>query len=154
MTSEQKLKLNDFLVDTFNSILLWEEKALSQLENLSVREMHVIEAVSRLEKLQKNTMSQVASRLHISSGALTTSVNTLIKKGYLKRSADPNDRRIVLVFVTELGQKAEAIHEKFHSTMIEHVAGSMSEEDIDRLNSALEGLSEFFSKSATKRSTT
>lgn len=146
MTDVQKQKVNDFLVDTFNSILLWEERALSQsgLSNLSVREMHVIDAVSRLEQQNKNTMSQIAARLHISSGALTTSVNTLIKKGYLSRSADPKDRRIVLVNTTDFGKQAEEQHRRFHQEMIEHVAAVMNEEEIDRLTVCLESLSEFF----------
>jgi len=146
MTTSQQQKVNDFLVDTFNSILLWEEKALSQsgLSNLSVREMHVIDAVHRLEQQSKNTMSQVAARLHISGGALTTSVNTLIKKGYLVRSADLKDRRIVLVNTTDTGKKAEALHHRFHQDMIEHIAATMSDDEIENLTTCLESLSEFF----------
>jgi DNA-binding MarR family transcriptional regulator len=145
MTGAQREQLNEFFVKTFNSILTLEERALSGSgAPLSVREMHVIEAVSTLEKQRLNTMSAIAGMLGISVGALTTSVSTLIRKGYLIRGSDPSDRRVVLVFPTDAGRAADAQHSAFHSDMLDQVEKVLSGEDIERLTRALSQLTHFF----------
>ena len=59
MNDEQRDTLNTFFVDTFNKILSLEEQTLlkSSIENLSVKELHIIEAVSILQRDKKNTMT-------------------------------------------------------------------------------------------------
>lgn len=144
MTESQHDKLNTFFVKTFNSILQLEERALADLKNLSVKEIHVIEAVVRTASKQMNTMSQVADELKISVGALTTSVNTLVQKGYLERGAHPKDRRVVLVYATPSGLEASKVHECFHEQMISGVGNVMSDEELDMLTASLEKLTGFF----------
>jgi len=81
-------KLNDFFVRAFNNLLILEEAYLRKhcAADLSVREVHVLSAVEKLSSEQKNTMANVAKFLCVSPGSLTTSVNTLVTKGYLERS--------------------------------------------------------------------
>ena len=43
---------------------------------------------------------EVSSHMHITSGTMTTVLDTLERNGYIIRSADPSDRRRVLVDVT------------------------------------------------------
>ena len=82
MNDEQRDTLNTFFVDTFNKILSLEEQTLlkSSIENLSVKELHIIEAVSILQRDKKNTMTEIAAQVGITVGALTTAVNVLVKK--------------------------------------------------------------------------
>jgi DNA-binding MarR family transcriptional regulator len=47
---------------------------------------------------------EVAARMHITTGTTTTVLDTLERKGYVRRLADPADRRKVLVDVTPEGQ--------------------------------------------------
>lgn len=111
MTGRQRRQLNHFFVETFNNILLYEEQALSDAGSgkLSVKELHVLAAVGLLEAEGQNTMTRIAAALNITVGALTTAVNTLIRKGYLARVADQSDRRLVRVVLTESGRLADAI---------------------------------------------
>lgn len=87
--------VNELLVKIFNEILQIEEKTLKNghFSDLSVREMHTIEAIGRKEK---RMMSEVAQDLGITVGTLTTSINRLIKKEYVERSRIEEDRRVVL----------------------------------------------------------
>lgn len=57
--NKQEQILNDFLVEIFNEILKVEGNALKKgkFKNLSIREMHVIEAVVKNEKAGNNTSS-------------------------------------------------------------------------------------------------
>lgn len=151
MTGAQRERLNEFFVGTFNSVLTLEERALAGAgSGPSVREMHVIEAVAALEQTGRNTMSCVAAALNISVGALTTAVTTLIRKGYLSRGPDPDDRRVVRVHPTALGREANARHEAFHREMLDEVERGMSEEDLERLTLALARLADFFTQYAQK----
>ena len=146
MEPSQKEALNRFFVQTFNRILSLEELSLAHggSRGLSVKELHTIEAAAELEKEQKNTMSQIAARLSISVGALTTAVNVLVNKGYLERRGDPNDRRVVQVFLTRHGAAAEWAHRRFHDEMVESVGKVLSGEQLDALIQSLELLSAFF----------
>lgn len=146
MTEKQSQDLNYFFVNTFNQILAWEERALqkAELKNLSVKELHILEATAALEVSDQNTMSLIADRINISVGALTTGVNTLVKKEYLRRGSDSKDRRIVKIFLTETGQFALAKHEAFHQEMIKEVGNVLDESSIDTLTDSLKQLSKFF----------
>ena len=146
MDNYHKEALNQFFVYTFNKILAWEEQALvkSACYNLSVKEMHILEAVAELEKNNQNTMSLIACRLSVSVGALTTAVNVLVNKGYLKRQRTANDRRIVLISLTEQGKSAELEHQQFHKEMVESVGSFLPEKDLQTLIVSLKALSDFF----------
>ena len=88
--------INDVLVNLFNEILDLEERALitGEYKNISVNDMHIINAVGIRE--QKN-MSTVARELNVTVGTLTIAVNNLVKKGYIQRMRSQEDRRVVLI---------------------------------------------------------
>ena len=105
--------INDVLVNLFNEILDLEERALitPEYKNISVNDMHIIDAVGIRE--QKN-MSTVAKALNVTVGTLTIAVNNLVKKGYIQRMRSQEDRRVVLISLTETGEKAYHHHKDFH----------------------------------------
>ncbi|MGH9275949.1 MAG: MarR family winged helix-turn-helix transcriptional regulator [Acidimicrobiales bacterium] len=47
---------------------------------------------------------EVSARMHITTGTMTTVLDTLERKGYVRRLADPADRRRVLVDITPSAQ--------------------------------------------------
>jgi DNA-binding MarR family transcriptional regulator len=49
--------------------------------------------------------SDVAARGWSSPGTLTSVVNTLVREGYVERRRDPDDRRVVRLYVTEQGRR-------------------------------------------------
>ncbi|MBQ9756937.1 MAG: winged helix-turn-helix transcriptional regulator [Clostridia bacterium] len=153
MENNQKEKLNYFLVHIFNHILSWEESSFKEMgvSDLSLRELHVIEAVCRLKKSGKNRMSDIANYLSITPGSLTTSVNTLVKKGYLVRENDENDRRVVLIVPTKQADEVDKIHAGFHAAMIDEVEKAISNGETDILVNTLEKLSIFFTEKSKVR---
>lgn len=48
-------------------------------------------------------MSELAGRLHIARRSATTVVDSLVDRGLLERSDDPDDRRSVLINITDAG---------------------------------------------------
>lgn len=141
-------ELNYFLVKVFNEILRIEEDCLRTGEfcNVSVREMHVIEAVSLAEKSGGNRSSDIAQTLGVLAGTLTTSVKLLEKKGCITRKKDSRDRRIVRLYVTEKGKRAYAVHQSFHKKMVDDVLAALSRNEAKILIKGLKSLESFFIK--------
>ena len=136
--------LNNLLVKLFNDILRIEEKSLKkseELSDLSVTEIHTIDVIGEKEE---RTMSEIANDLSITVGTLTTAINKLIKKGYVERRRIEEDRRIVLVNLTEKGKNASYLHKKFHDEMIKATIEKLNKQEEDVLISSLESLSKFF----------
>ena len=94
--------INTMLVKTFHEILELEEKAIitDEFSDISNNDMHIIEAIGLGEGAR---MSVVAKRLNITVGSLTTSMNSLVNKGYVARSRSEKDRRVVNVYLLEKG---------------------------------------------------
>ena len=146
MTEQQKEKVNDFFVGVFNQILAWEGQTIKKIgvKDLSIRELHVIQAVSDLCKLEKNTMANIAKHISVSPGALSVSVNALVKKGYLERSYTEKDRRVIYINVTEKGKNVNAFHESFHYEMVSAIDEQLDEKHLTVMLEALDKLSKFF----------
>ena len=145
--------LNDFFIRIYNRILIIEEAAVSCFGNgdVSVSELHIIEAINRQVSENDNTMSAIARRLSVSAGALSVAVSTLVKKNYLFRETSDLDRRKVYVFLTEKGKKAERYHNKFHIDMIDEITDSMTESELEMLTRSLICLGNFFEATSDKK---
>ena len=146
-------KLNYFLVQVFNEILRIEEDRLriGEFNNLSVREMHVIEAVCIAnDTTGKNRATDIAKALHISAGTLTTAVAQLEKKGCLLRQQDKKDKRIVRLYATDKGKRADEVHQRFHAQMVADVMDTLEEDELACLVKGLESLQAFFDKNKNK----
>ena len=128
MLEIKEKELNTFFVEVFNDILAKEEKIFNNTEykDLTIKECHVLEAIAILKKDRNNKMTNIANKINISVGALTTSIKTLLKKGYVKRTICEQDHRIIYIDLTSKGEAANAIHEEFHSKMINYIFMSHS----------------------------
>ena len=69
--------LNEVLVNLFRDVMDIEQKAIitEEFQDITNNDMHIIEAVG----LGGNKMSDIAARLNITVGSLTTSMNSLVK---------------------------------------------------------------------------
>lgn len=74
-------------------------------------------------------MTDIANIMNVTTAAATGTVDKLVKYGYVKRSADPNDRRIIRIKVTPKGGHVlnKLIDER--RQMIMNIFGKISEED-------------------------
>ena len=134
---------HEVLVKLFNDIMNIEAKAIitPEFRDITNNDMHVIEAVGIREP---RNMSSVAKTLGITVGTLTISINGLVKKGYVHRVRSDADRRVVLVSLTEKGEKAYHHHEKFHEDMIQATLKDLSPDETKVLVKALTNLCGFF----------
>ena len=134
---------HDILVNLFQEIMDIEEKALitAEFKNISVNDMHIIEAIGTGEP--KN-MSTVAKLMSVTVGTLTIAINNLVKKGYVSRVRSEEDRRVVLIFLTEKGKRANQHHREFHDGMVKALVEGLDEGQQKILVKSLLNLRTFF----------
>ena len=139
--------LNEVLVRVFRNINTVEEQALrtEEYKDVTINDIHVIEAIGMEE--QKN-MTTVAKSLHVTTGTLTISINSLVKKNYVERVRSEEDRRVVLVSLTEKGKKAFLHHRQFHDKLVNEIVEQLSDEEKRVLGKALNRINQFFLSNA------
>ncbi len=135
--------VNQMLVSLFNHIMRIEEDALT-LPRLSIREVHVIEAICLLEEEGNNTMRQIATHLGITQGSLSVSVRTLERKGYVIRLKDAFDKRLIRVEITKKAEEVNQKHRQFHHHMTDAVIGTLQPKEITALVDALTKIDQYF----------
>ena len=135
--------LNDVLVRLFRNVNAIEERAMrtEEYKDVTTNDMHVIEAIGM--EGAKN-MTSVARSLEVTTGTLTIAINSLVKKGYVDRVRSEEDRRVVLISLSEKGRRAYLHHRRFHEQMIESVVEELTEEEQRILTKALAKLYHFF----------
>lgn len=137
-----KSLINELLVEVFNNILSIEEETLKKAGiELSMTEVHVLEAI---RNASKPTMSNVSQKLRVTMGTLTTSVNTLVKKGFVTRKRGIEDRRMVFLRLTDASLKVLEIHDKFHDQMIDSIFKDLKLEEDEVLIKSLENVKNYF----------
>ena len=147
MKEEKFNSLNKLFVHVFNEILAWEEESLKETckkEKLTMREIHIMEAVASLEKDKKNTMANISKFLAVTPGSCSTSVNVLVNKGFLEREYTPADRRVIFINLTEKGVKINEMHNNFHKEVIENICKTLTEEEVKSLAGILDKLDKIF----------
>lgn len=83
-------------------------------------------------------MSEYSRKVGLSKGSFTSVADSLEDKGLIKRETSKEDRRIVVLYLTDegnkLGKKVDDDFTKHIETKIAH----LNEEDTDKLKAALE----------------
>jgi DNA-binding MarR family transcriptional regulator len=73
-------------------------------------------ALDIVERLGPVTAGKLSLDAGLTSGAVTAVIDRLVEKGYVRRVADPDDRRRVLIEKTE---KLDKISERFYGPLAE-----------------------------------
>jgi DNA-binding MarR family transcriptional regulator len=93
-TMRNLVRLSDVLVDAVNRRLRVHGLHLATAQALSV-----LEGAD-----QPLTPNEIGEHLHLTSGTVTTVIDSLEKRGLVERNSHPKDRRKVLVSITKSGQ--------------------------------------------------
>jgi DNA-binding MarR family transcriptional regulator len=134
--------INELLVDVFNHILSIESDILKKRGvKLSMTEIHVLEAIRNSEI---PTMGNVAHRLRVTLGTLTTSVNVLVRKNYVYRYRDEADRRKVYLKLNDTAVEVLKVHDQFHNEMVSSLFKDLELEKDEVLMKSLENISQYF----------
>lgn len=142
MAQRTKHTINELLVSVFNHVMDIEAKAVitPEFQDITNNDMHIIEAIGVSEP---RNMSVIAHKLSVTVSTLTTNMNGLEKKGYIRRERSVEDKRVVYVLLTEKGRKAFFHHRDFHKKMIKAIIKDLNEEEMEVLYKGLVNLDRF-----------
>jgi len=134
--------LSEDLVRIFENVILTEEKSLQQgyFSDLSISEMHTLTAIGPYEA---RTMTNTAADLGITTGTLTVAIDRLVKKGYVERKRDEQDKRVVRISLTRNGKLACRMHGKFHRVLAKHILEPYDESEQELLIKLVDEIDEF-----------
>ena len=148
MGQSTRHSINELLVNLFNHVMDMEGKAVitSQFQDITNNDMHIIEAIGVEEP---RNMSVIAHRMAVTVSTLTTNMNGLDRKGYIRRERSQEDKRVVYVLLTDKGRKAFYHHRDFHKKMIKAIVKDLSEEEMEILYRCLQNLNQFLEPEGT-----
>ena len=100
-----KDQFNDvFLKFYFQLYLLMERSLRIRSKNqITIREMMMINLVDRLKENNNNTLSNIAAYLQVSTPVVSVSVKSLIRKGCLTKRLNLDDNRVFYLELTPKG---------------------------------------------------
>lgn len=99
-------------------------------ENLTTAEIHTLE---RIGHLQERTMSELARKAEVKQSSMTTMIDRLVRKGYVIRTRDTEDRRVVHVTLSDAGRKVHERHDLLHEQVAHDWLASLEQEEQQEL---------------------
>lgn len=103
--------------------------------NLSITEFSVLEV---LYYKGKQNIHQISQKVLISSGSMTYVIDKLEQKGFLERSACPDDRRVIHVSLTDTGNELMEKIMPEHQEIVDDMFSSLNTEETELLVSLLD----------------
>jgi DNA-binding MarR family transcriptional regulator len=128
------------IVDRVNGINWRIRKMLDETleqQGLTSADWKVLTALRWQGKPYRRSAGDLAKRSDLSSGAMTNRLDQLEEEGLVRRLRDPDDRRGVLVELTEKGRKRHQAAIGVQAKKEALLAEALSERDMEQLNSLL-----------------
>lgn len=106
--------LNQLLTEFYDKMSSWEQSVVKET-GYSLAQVHTIEVLGSHGAMR---MKDLADKLGITTGTLTVQVDKLVAANLIERLADPNDRRAIVVALTDEGQAIHKHHNQLHVDLI------------------------------------
>ncbi len=134
---------------TFSLLANCQEKEvhLAELHGLTQAEFRCLRLFGTDESLNNKT---IAERMKLSPSRLTRIIDGLVKKEYINREIDPNDRRNMRVTLSSKGkslvQQLNKAYVDIHEEILQDIDPSMHEQLITAMTHLLEALEKWLAK--------
>lgn len=147
------LQLSRALTESYELIEKYEEGMIKKSHslNISVSEIHLLQAIASENNTDGKSISQIAEALDITLASVTVAVNKLVEKGYVEKVKNPNDGRSVYVTLTKRGSKVNNIHTHFHMKMAKNVLEKLSTEEQLAIIKGMTTLNSLFKSEISKK---
>ncbi|MCA0759460.1 MarR family winged helix-turn-helix transcriptional regulator [Vibrio vulnificus] len=133
-------KLNQTLTEFYDKMSSWEQSVVKET-GYSLAQIHTIEVLGCHGALR---MKELAEKLGITTGTLTVQIEKLVKAELIERCALPEDRRAIVVKLTEAGQVIHRQHNQLHLDLVRELTRHIDEEQQALLFSCLEKMNQEF----------
>lgn len=116
------------------SAMLGEQMEVSMMELSAMRYLQ-----SNRQDSPANVFAQdLARELHASKAAVSQMLSSLEKRGYVTRAFNPENRRKIMLMLTESGQRVLAETNARSAALMQAVTHELGEENADALTGLLE----------------
>jgi DNA-binding MarR family transcriptional regulator len=120
-----------------NRRIKWmHDETLDQL-GVTMSDWHVLTALRWAGEPYRRKAGELARRADLTSGAMTSRLDALEKEGFVRRLRDPDDRRSVLVELTEKGRKKHEQAMGIQAQKEALLAEALTDREKEQLNSLL-----------------
>lgn len=124
-------------IGDINRRIKWmHEETLDQL-GLTISDWHVLTSLHWAGEPYRRKAGRLARHAELTSGAMTSRLDALEKEGLVRRLRDPDDRRSVLVELTEEGRKRHEQGMDIQGKKEALLAEALTEREKEQLNSLL-----------------
>ncbi|MFW5488542.1 MAG: MarR family winged helix-turn-helix transcriptional regulator [Desulfovibrio sp.] len=133
-------RLSELLVEFFEKFSSWEHGVVRG-EELTLPQMHTVEILGATGPMR---MKELAGKMGVTTGTLTVLVDKLEDKGVVRRMPNKDDRRSILVGLTEEGQAHYRSHDKHHLSLTRELTAELESEDMENLLRLLDTMNSRF----------
>lgn len=81
---------------------------------------------------------ELAGRLDVTTPTIVNTATRMVNDGLIERRPDPDDRRLVRLYLTEQGRAAQGPIEQARRRLAEHALASLSGQELEVLEGALQ----------------
>ncbi len=108
-------------------------QAVKEIMSLSISQQRMMRKVWRMNMEQPEgvMLKELAEQLSLSCSAVSVMVDTMVKRGILVREASRDDRRKVMIRVSEGGLKFARVYEQFFDDVCQEFASEQSREEME-----------------------
>jgi len=117
-------QLNQTLTEFYDKMSSWEQSVVKET-GYSLAQVHTIEVLGNHGALR---MKELAQKLSITTGTLTVQIEKLVKAELIERCPHPDDRRAIVVKLTDEGQEIHHQHNQLHLDLVEDLTRNISTE--------------------------
>lgn len=121
LISKVRENANKFITDEMDK---WGVKGLAPSHG---------DILSALLKHERLTMKELADKIGRDKSTVTVLVDKLIKQGYVEKTRDIEDNRVVFVSLTEKGRKLKPMFDAISKNLISTVYKGISENEKEEL---------------------
>ncbi|CAH0530412.1 MarR family winged helix-turn-helix transcriptional regulator [Vibrio hippocampi] len=133
-------KLNQLLTEFYDKMSSWEQSVVKET-GYSLAQVHTIEVLGSHGAMR---MKELAEKLGITTGTLTVQIDKLVQAELIERGAHPNDRRAIVVSLTEQGQAIHRHHNQLHLSLVQELTRHLEPEQEKVLAHCLETMNREF----------
>lgn len=119
------VELNNLLTEFYDKMSSWEQSVVKET-GYSLAQIHTLEVLGSHGAMK---MKDLSTRLGITTGTLTVQVDKLVRAGLIERQFDENDRRTIVVALTDAGSQVFAQHNQLHLTLTADLVRHLNEDE-------------------------
>ena len=150
MTGESKVQFQRVICDCADELRdYWlcrqSEQDIKDIMALSLSQQRMLRKVWRMTQNHPEgiMLKELADNLSLSSSAVSVMVDAMVRRGVLERQVAADDRRKVLIRISESGMEFHRVYEHFFDDLCESFMAEQSPEEMQAFLKVLKNLNVF-----------